>query len=120
LGHTGFVLTALQITSEVWEERLVLLYQECPGIQVHHITEKRVCRCDAGGQASGGGGSKEDHRSRGSVDAPSSGAEQARARTDNGDLAAKWKIIPGDDTRLEEVMATAMKELLRQPRSVEE
>ncbi len=37
-----------------------------------------------------------------------------------GDLTATWKIIPGDDTRLEEVMATAMKRLLRQPRSVQE
>jgi hypothetical protein len=37
-----------------------------------------------------------------------------------GDLAAKWKIIPGDDTQLEEVMATAMKELLRQSNELQE
>jgi hypothetical protein len=28
------------------------------------------------------------------------------------DLAVRWKIVPGDDTRLEEVMDTAMQEVL--------
>jgi hypothetical protein len=38
-----------------------------------------------------------------------------------GDLTARWKIIPGDDTsRLVEVMDTAMQELLRRPSSVPE
>ena len=37
-----------------------------------------------------------------------------------GDLTARCKIIPGDDTRLVEVMDTAMQELLRRPSSVPE
>ena len=37
-----------------------------------------------------------------------------------GDLTARCKIIPGDDTRLVEVMDTAMQELLRRPSSVQE
>ena len=37
-----------------------------------------------------------------------------------GDLAVRWKIIPGDDTRMEEVMATTVRELLRQPNNVQE
>ena len=37
-----------------------------------------------------------------------------------GDLDARWKIIPGEDTRLGEVMDTAMQELLRLPSSVQE
>ena len=37
-----------------------------------------------------------------------------------GDLAARWKIIPGDDTRLEEVMDTAIQEVLRRSDSVPE
>jgi hypothetical protein len=35
-----------------------------------------------------------------------------------GSLAIRWKLIPGDDTRLEEVMDTAMQEVLRRPSSV--
>jgi len=31
-----------------------------------------------------------------------------------GDLVAKWKIIPDNDTKLEEVMATAMRTLVEQ------
>ena len=37
-----------------------------------------------------------------------------------GDLADRWKFILGDDTRLGEVMDTAMQELLRRPSSVQE
>jgi hypothetical protein len=33
-----------------------------------------------------------------------------------GDITVRWKIIPGDDTRLGEVMDTVMHELLRRPR----
>jgi hypothetical protein len=105
---------------EVWEERLALLHQECPGIQVHHITGNTcvgVMQVDR--QA-------EEEVQRRITEAGERWMHQVAVQNKLelarviGDLAAKWKIIPGDDTRLEEVMATAMKELLRQPRSVQE
>jgi hypothetical protein len=37
-----------------------------------------------------------------------------------GDLATRWKIIPGDGTRLEEILDTAMQEVLRRPEGVQE
>jgi hypothetical protein len=37
-----------------------------------------------------------------------------------GSIAIRWKLIPGDDTRLEEVMDTAVLEVLRWTSSVQE
>ena len=37
-----------------------------------------------------------------------------------GSIASRWKLIPGDDTRLEEVMDTAVIEVLRWPSSAQE
>jgi hypothetical protein len=37
-----------------------------------------------------------------------------------GNIATRWKLIPGDDTRLEEVMDTAVQEVLRWPSFVQE
>jgi hypothetical protein len=103
---------------EMWAERMVLLRQECPGIQVQQITGNAcVGVMQVGRQA-------EEEVQRRIKDAGERWKHQvvvqhklelARAI---GDLTAKWKIIPGDDTRLVEVMDTAMQELLRRPSSV--
>jgi hypothetical protein len=105
---------------EEWEERRALLQQECPCIQVHHIVEDAcVGVMQVGRQA-------EEEIQRRITAAGERWMHQAAVRNKLelariiGDLAAKWKIIPGDDTRLEEIMATAVRELLRQPNSVQE
>jgi hypothetical protein len=105
---------------EVWAERLALLRQECPGIQVQQITGNAcVGVMQVGRQA------EEEVQRRITVSgerwrhqvAVQHKLELARVI---GDLTARWKIIPGDDTRLGEVMDTAMQELLRWPSSVQE
>jgi hypothetical protein len=104
----------------VWEERLALLHQECPGIQVHHVTGNACVGVMQVGRLA------EEEVQRRITEAGGRWMHQVAVQNKLelariiGDLTAKWKIIPGDDTRLEEVMATAMKELLRQPRSVQE
>jgi hypothetical protein len=104
----------------VWEERLVLLHRECPRIQVHHIVEDAcVGVIQVGKQA-------EEEVQKRITAAGERWTHQAAMQNELefartiGDLAAKWKIIPGDDTQREEVMATAMKELLRQSNSAQE
>jgi hypothetical protein len=104
----------------VWEERLALLHQECPGIQVHHITGNAcVGVMQVGRQA-------EEEVQRRITEAGRLWMHQVAVQNKLelariiGDLTVKWKIIPGDDTLLDKVMATVMKELLRQPRSVQE
>ncbi len=37
-----------------------------------------------------------------------------------GDLAAKWKLIPGDNARLVKAMATAANELMESPNCARE
>jgi hypothetical protein len=105
---------------EVWEERLALLQQECPGIQVHHMVgDACVGVMQVGKQA-------EEEVQRRITAAGERWMHQTAVRNKLeiariiGDLTARWKIIPGDDTRLEEVMATAVRELLRQPNNVQE
>jgi hypothetical protein len=100
---------------DMWAERMVILRQECPGIQVHQITgDACVGVMQVGRQA-------EEEVQRRIKDAGERWKHQvavqhklelARAV---GDLTTKWKIIPGDDSRLAEVMDTAMQDLLGRP-----
>ena len=102
----------------MWAERMVLLRQECPGIQVHQITgDACVGVMQVGRQA-------EEEVQRRIKDtgerwkhqvAVQHKLELARAVTD---LTTKWKIIPLDDSRLVEVMDTAMQDLLGRPGNV--
>jgi hypothetical protein len=102
----------------MWAERMVLLRQECPGIQVHQITgDACVGVMQVGRQA-------EEEVQRRIKDtgerwkhqvAVQHKLELARAVTD---LTTKWKIIPGDDSRLVEVMDTVMQDLLGRPGNV--
>jgi hypothetical protein len=105
---------------EVWAERMALQRQECPGIQVHQITgNMSVGVMQVGKQA-------EEEVQRRITDAGERWRHQVAVQHKLelarviGDLTARWKIIPGDDTRLGEVMDTAMQELLRRPGSVQE
>jgi hypothetical protein len=105
---------------EVWAERMALLRQKCPGIQVHQITGNMcVGVMQVGKQA-------EEEVQRRITDAGERWRHQVAVQHKLelarviGDLTARWKIIPGDDTRLGEVMDTAMQELLRRPGSVQE
>ena len=75
-----------------------------------------MCGCDAGGQANGRRDPKKDRKRREEV-AHQHKLELAKAI---GSIAIRWKLIPGDDTRLEEVMDTAVLEVLRWPSSVQE
>ena len=102
----------------VWEERLVLLHRECPRIQVHHIVEDAcVGVIQVGKQA-------EEEVQKRITAAGERWTHQAAMQNELefartiGDLAAKWKIIPGDDSRLVEVMDTAMQDLLGRPGNV--
>jgi hypothetical protein len=105
---------------EVRAERMALLRQECPGIQVQQITGNAcVGVMQVGRQA-------EEEVQRRIKDAGERWRHQVAVQHKLelarviGDLAARWKIIPGDDTRLGEVMDTSMQELLRRPSSVQE
>ena len=104
----------------VWTERLALLRQECPGIQVHHITDHAcVGVMQVGKQA-------EEEVEKKVRDAGAQWRHQAVVQQKLelvrviGDLATRWKIIPGDGTRLEEILDTAMHEVLRRPEGVQE
>jgi hypothetical protein len=99
----------------MWAERMVLLRQECPGIQVQQITGNAcVGVMQVGRQA-------EEEVQRRIKDAGERWKHQVAVQH-KLELARAIgdKIIPGDDTRLVEVMDTAMQELLRRPSSVPE
>ena len=109
-----------QARDEVWVERLARIHQECPGIQVHHITgNARVGVMQVGKHT-------EEEAQRRIKDAGERWRHQVAVQHKLQlervieDLAARWKIISGDDTRLEEVMDTAMQEVLRRSNSAPE
>jgi hypothetical protein len=105
---------------EMWAVRLAQLQRTCPGIRIHHTTGEACV-----GVMQMGKQTEEEIRRR----IESAGKrwrhqavvqhklELAKAI---GSIAIRWKLIPGDDTRLEEVMDTAVIEVLRWPSSVQE
>ncbi len=104
----------------MWTERLALLRKECPGIQVHHITDHaRVGVMQVGKQT-------EEEVHKRVRDAGTQWRHQAVVKKKLelaraiGDLATRWKIIPGDGAQLEEILDTAMQEVLRRPDVVQE
>ena len=103
---------------EVWVERLARLHQECPGIRVHHTTGNACVGAMQVGKYT------EEEAQRRIKDAGERWRQQVVVQHKlelervTEDLAARWKIIPGDNTRLEEVMDTAIQEVLRRSDSV--
>jgi hypothetical protein len=105
---------------EMWAARLSQLQRTCPGIRIHHATGeacvgvmqmgkqteeeiRRIIEC---------AGKRWRHQA-----VVQHKLELAKAI---GSIATRWKLIPGDDTRLEEVLDTAVLEVLRWPNSVQE
>jgi hypothetical protein len=105
---------------QMWAARLAQLQRTCPGIRIHHATGEACV-----GVMQMGKQTEEEIRRR----IESAGKrwrhqvvvqhklELAKAI---GSIAIRRKLIPGDDTRLEEVMDTAVIEVLRWPSSVQE
>ena len=107
-----------QAYDDEWAERLARLHQKCPGIQAHHITGNACV-----GVMQVGRYTEEEAQRR----IKSAGERwrhqvtvQHKLELERAieDLAVRWKIVPGDDTRLEEVMDTAMQEVLGRSDSV--
>ena len=105
---------------DTWKERLTLLQETCPGIKAHHIV----------GDACVGRLQVRAHEEAEMQDLITAAGEKWEDRTavrnktalarKIGELAAKWKLVPGDNTRLEQTMATAVDELTERSNEVQE
>jgi hypothetical protein len=104
---------------EMWAARLVHLQKLCPNINIHHTTgEACVGVLQIGKQTEEEvrkeietAGKRWRHQA-----VVQHKLELAKAI---GSLAIRWKLIPGDDTRLEDLLDTAVLEVLRWPSSVQ-
>jgi hypothetical protein len=102
----------------VWATRLAQLQKVCPNVSIQHTTgEACVGVMQAGKQ------SEEEVRKR-IADAGKRWRHRAVVQHKLelakaiGSIATRWKLIPGDNTRLEDLLDTAVLEVLQWPRSV--